>query len=142
MIDVRRTWLQSGRLGEPFYFGDQDVLNAMVAAHLKADEIMMLEHRLAPHPPFAGLGLVDKAGLVCHYPDGTRPFMLHHTHAKPWLKAMRTSMYSMLLSRLLLAPDVALRLRPDQLPLRLREGWLAGADRSRPVLRSAFHVRR
>jgi hypothetical protein len=143
-VDVRRTWLQGGRLFEPFYFGDQDVLNAIVAARLEADEIITLEHRLAPHPPFAGLRLVDRESMLCRYPDDVQPFVLHHTGAKPWLNATRINVYSLLLSRLLLAPDVAVRLEPDQLPVRLREGWLAGADRSRANAQALlyFHARR
>src|SRR5262249_17533418 len=30
-VDVHRTWHRNGRLSDPFYFGDQDVLNAIVA---------------------------------------------------------------------------------------------------------------
>jgi hypothetical protein len=143
-LDVQRTWLQKGTLFEPFYFGDQDVLNAIVAAELAPEEVVTLEHRLAPHPPFPGLRLVDTDALLCRYPDGVRPFVLHHVLAKPWLKATQTNVYSLLLPRLLLAPDVALRLEPDQLPLRLREGWLAHADRSRANVQAFvyFHARR
>jgi hypothetical protein len=130
-VDPQRTWLEKGGLSEPFYFGDQDVINAILVAYLEADEITMLEHRLAPHPPFDALGLVDRDRRLCRYPDGVRPFLLHHVLAKPWLKATRLNVYSSLLPRLLLAPDVALRLEPEQLPLRLREGWLARVDRRR-----------
>jgi hypothetical protein len=130
-VDIRRTWLGTGTLSDPFYFADMDVFNAVAAAQLKPDEIVTVEHRLAPHPPFADLLLVDKRSLLCRYSDGARPFLLHHVLAKPWLTATRSNIYSQMLSRLLLAPDVALRLTPDQLPLRLREGWLAAADRGR-----------
>src|SRR5439155_27337070 len=123
----------------PFYFADQDVFNAILAADLEPDEIMMVEHRFAPHPPFRGLRLVDRGRLVCRYPDGARPFLLHHVLAKPWLKATRSNIYSLLLSRLLLAPDVALRLEPRQLPLRLREGCLAAGDRGRANMQAFVH---
>jgi hypothetical protein len=62
--------------------------------------------------------------------------LLHHFLAKPWLKATRSNIYSLLLPRLLLAPDVALRLEPEQLPLRLREGRLAATDRGRANLQA------
>jgi hypothetical protein len=130
-VGLEQTRYGKGGLSDPFYFADQDVLNAIVAARLEQGEIMALEQRLAPHPPFGGLRLVDRESLVCRYPDGVQPFLLHHVLGKPWLKATRTSIYSLLLSRLLLASDVALRLEPGQLPLRLRAGWLAGADRER-----------
>jgi hypothetical protein len=130
-VDVRRTWLGSGTLADPFYFADMDVFNAVAAAQLQPEEILTFEHRLAPHPPFPDLALVDKHRLVCRYPDGARPFLLHHVLGKPWLQATRMNLYAALLPRLLLAPDVALRLAPEQVPLRLREGWLAAADRGR-----------
>jgi hypothetical protein len=139
-VDAQRTWHGDGRLSEPLYFGDQDVLNALVAAHFAPEEIMIVEHRLAPFPPFPELSLVDEQRLVCLYDDGAQPFLLHHILAKPWLKTTRTTIYSLLLSRLLLAPDVALRLRPEQLPLRLREGRLAAADRRRANLQALVYA--
>jgi hypothetical protein len=143
-VGIQGTRWGKGRLSDPFYFADQDVLNAIVAAELEPDEIRFVEHRLAPHPPFTDLCLIDRDRLLCHYPDGARPFVLHHILAKPWLKATRTTIYSLLLPRLLLAPDVALRLPPDQLPLRLREGWLANADRGRANAQAFFfsHARK
>lgn len=140
MIDVRRTRYGTAKLSDPFYFADQDVLNAIVAARLEPNEITMMEHRLAPLPPFAGLQLVDRDRLLCQYPDGARPFLLHHILAKPWLKPTRSNVYSLLLPRLLLAPDVAVRLEPKQLPLRLREGWLAAADRGRANVQAFAHT--
>jgi hypothetical protein len=133
-VDARKTWHAKGRLSYPLYFGDQDVLNAVLCAHFQPHEIVMLDHRLAPYPPFPGLRLVDEQRLVCRYSDCTEPFLLHHILAKPWLKATRTTIYLQLLRRLLLAPDVVLRLEPSELPLRLREGRLAAIDRHRADL--------
>jgi hypothetical protein len=130
-VDIRRTCLGRGTLMDPFYFPDMDVFNAIVSAHLEPDEVLAYEHRLAPHPPFAELALIDKRRLVCRYPDGTQPFLLHHILDKPWLKPTRANAYSRLLPRLLLAPDVSLRLEPELLPVRLREGWLAAGSRVR-----------
>jgi hypothetical protein len=130
-IDIRHSLYGNATLGDPFYFADQDVVNAVVAAEFTDDEILILEHRLAPVPPFPGLRLEDEVGLLCRYDDGARPFMLHHIMAKPWLAATRSTIYSRLLTRLLLAADVAVRLEPEELPLRLREGHLAAADRRR-----------
>jgi hypothetical protein len=138
-VDAQRTWHGKGRLSGPLYFGDQDVLNALMATHFEPEEMMILEHRLAPFPPFPGLRLIDERRILCRYADGTQPFLLHHILAKPWLKTTRTTVYSLLLPRLLLAPDVALRLEPDQLPLRLREGRLAVADRRRANLQALIY---
>jgi hypothetical protein len=142
-VGIEGTRYGKARMSDPFYFADQDVLNATVAAELAPDEVAILDHRLAPHPPFAGLRLLDRERLLCDYSDGARPFLLHHILAKPWLKATRTNVYSLLLPRLLLAPDVPLRLEPEQLPLRLREGWLGDLDRRRANAQAFFffHLR-
>jgi hypothetical protein len=130
----------SAKLEDPFYFADQDVLNAVLAARFGDEELLMLEHRLAPHPPFRGLRLEDGNRLLCRYADGEQPYLLHHVLAKPWLAPTRTTVYSRLLSRLLLRPDVPLRIDPDELPLRLRDGTLAavarGAAHSGTVMRT------
>ena len=121
----------SARLSDPFYFADQDVVNAVIAARVGDEVLDIREHRLAPHPPFRALALQNPADLRCQYPDGARPFLLHHTMEKPWLGACRTSPYSTLLSRLLIGEDLVVPLDPRTLPLRLREGRLASADRYR-----------
>jgi hypothetical protein len=130
-LDLALTLYGRARLSDPFYFADQDVLNAILAAHFEPDELRTLENRLAAMTPFDGLRLIDRERLVCRYADGTQPFLLHHILEKPWLKPTRSNVYSLLLPRLLLAPDVELRLEPRQLPPRLRDGWLARADRTR-----------
>jgi hypothetical protein len=133
-----------GRLDDPFYFADMDVLNAILSAHLAVDEIATIEHRLAPVPPFPDLRLRDPRRLVCEYSDGVQPFFLHHILGKPWLNTTRTSIYTTLLTRLLLAPDVAVRLPTRDVPLRLRQGRLAAVDRTRADLqtRILFHTTR
>lgn len=121
-------------LSEPFYFGDQDVLNALL---MRPDgpPLVRLEHRLAPHPPFDQLRLVDAERLECRYPDGARPYFLHHTIAKPWLRPTRSTVYSTLLTRLLLGADLVAELEDGDVPLRLRRGWPAA------VARTQAHVR-
>jgi hypothetical protein len=130
-VDVDRTILRRGKLSDPFYFADMDVFNAVVSSRIEPHEIVMLENRFAAVPPFRDLELIDRERLLVRYPNGERPFLLHHIMAKPWLKPTRTNLYSLLLPRVLLAPDVALKLEPEQVPLRLREGWSANADRRR-----------
>jgi hypothetical protein len=139
-VDLQDTRYGKARLSDPFYFADQDVLNAVLAGHFEIEELMIADHRLAPHYPFPGLDLVDATGLVCRYGDGAEPSLLHHILAKPWLKATRTTVYSLLLPRLLLAPDVALRLEPSQLPLRLRQGRLAAGDRRRAHVQTLIYA--
>ena len=74
---------------DPFYFADQDALNAILASSLvRPDEVRALSHRLAPHPPFPGVEIVDEERLVVTG-GGDGPFALHHIQRKPWLSACR-----------------------------------------------------
>jgi hypothetical protein len=114
---------------QPFKYPDQDVLNAVLAAHLKDEAIEVVEHRLGPTQPFARLRLRDVRSLDCSYPDGARPYLLHHLYAKPWLAWTPTNPYTRLLPRLLLGDDVPVPLRPDEVPLRLRRGLVGEALR-------------
>jgi hypothetical protein len=128
-IDLDRTWVGAGSEADPLYFLDQDVINAVIRARLEPGRVAEYDARLAPIPPFSGLRLEDAAALRCRYEDGAEPFLLHHASRKPWLVRMRANVYSRLLTRLLLGDDVALRLDPGQLPLRLRDGGAATAAR-------------
>jgi hypothetical protein len=123
-------------LSDPFYFGDQDVLNPLAGAYLSPDQIMLLPHWLAPVPPFTGLRLDDAAALICRYTDGVSPFLLHHITSKPWLSATPRNAYARLLPRLLLRPDLAIRLDPGDVPVRLRDGRVAAAERLRASIQA------
>lgn len=127
----RTRYAHRARLSDDFYFADQDVVNAVLSALLGDDEIDVRPHRLAPHPPFTGVRLSNRHGVLCEYDDAAAPYFLHHTMAKPWLQATPSSVYSELLTRLLLEDDVEIRLRPRDLPLRLRPGRLGLVDRRR-----------
>lgn len=126
-IEDARTWIAGGEpaaepAAEPLFFADQDVINAVAMARLEPGQVVALETRLAAIPPFAGLRLRDRGRLRCAYGDGSEPFLLHHYFRKPWLVRLRSNPYSRLMSRLLFAPDVRLRLDPRSLPPRLRPG--------------------
>ena len=128
--DLARSMVTPGMdPGYPLYFLDQDIANAVSSSLLPPGTLRVLEHRLTPHPPFSGVALLDAARLECAYPDGLRPFALHHIQTKPWLTDVVPTVYSQLLPRLLLAEDVAIRLRPEMLPLRLRTGFAAEVAR-------------
>lgn len=128
-IDRRGTWLEEGEEGNPLYYLDQDVLNAVISAQLGDEEIVALDQRLSANPPFDGLRVVDRSRLCCEYRDGTRPYVLHHIARKPWLVPMRRSVFSRLFTRLVLGPDVTLPLEPSSLPLQLRTGTAAAWHR-------------
>jgi hypothetical protein len=129
-IDTTRTWLNPSAPEYAFYFGDQDVWNAVFAARLAPNELLVFEQRLAVHPPFPRLRLYDDQTLDCRYPDGAVPFFLHHVGEKPWLAQTRPNIYSKLLPRLLLGDDLTLRLDRSEVPWRLREHATGEAGRA------------
>ncbi|MEX2556610.1 MAG: hypothetical protein WEB06_13410 [Actinomycetota bacterium] len=140
-VDVDRTLIAKGTSEYPFYYVDQDVLNAFLAT-FPVETLELLDHRLAPFPPFAGLSIVDEASLRCSYQDGEEPFVLHHVLKKPWIAPTRWNIYSHLLARLLLGQDVALPLRRDELPLRAdREACVAREAPKRRACRSRSDAR-
>lgn len=121
-VDIEAGYFGRNVPGYPFIFPEQDVLNAILCTRVGPDRVLTLAHRLTATPPFRGLGLEDPRSLRCAYADGTSPYVLHHYARKPWLTPMRSSVYSRLLTRLVLGEDVRVRLSPDELPLRLRRG--------------------
>jgi hypothetical protein len=129
-IDVSRSMLHGGTSAYPFYFPDQDVWNAVFATRTMPHELVVLDQRLAPHPPFDGLrqGHEDE---VCRYDDGTEPYLLHHVGRKPWLGATPANLYAQLLPRYLLASDLPLRLPESAVPARFRHGPRGRIERRR-----------
>jgi hypothetical protein len=121
-VDVSRTMRGGANAQSPFYYADQDVVNAVLASGGFETALAVQPSRAAPHPPFAGLELVDANRLTCVYRNGGSPLVLHHVGRKPWLHATQPNVYSRLLPRLWLAPDVPLRLDPELVPSRFRSG--------------------
>jgi hypothetical protein len=114
----------------PFFFADQDVLNAVLATGIDPDGVQVLDRRLEATVPFTGLRVVDEEALRCAYEDGTEPHVVHHLSAiKPWLEPTTPGVYTQLLLRLLLGRDVAIPTPQRDLPLHLRPGVIAGARR-------------
>jgi hypothetical protein len=128
-VDFDRTFWRANVPDYPFLYGDQDVFNAILATRTDRDRVTALPNHLVPNPPFKGLRVIDEAALRCAYRDGTQPYGIHNFYRKPWLVPTRSSQYSRLLTRLLLAPDVPLRLDRRELPLRLRTGTAASLAR-------------
>jgi hypothetical protein len=140
-IDFSQTLYGGGPANAPFLYYDQDLLNAVLAGPA-SPEVVALAHQLAPHPPFKRLTLVDERRLVCRYPDGTEPYVLHHVLAKPWTAHTRTNIYSSLLRRLLFAADVELQLQPERVPLRLRNSRAAAVARLNSGFRASLREKR
>ena len=107
--------------GHPFFFADQDVLNAVLASEIDPHEIETLDRSAEAITPFSGLKVVDEATLRCAWEDGTEPYVIHHyLTTKPWLKPTYDGPYSRLLRRLLARGDVAVRVPRRQIPFHLR----------------------
>jgi hypothetical protein len=143
-VDFDQTFWRRNVPDYPFLYGDQDVLNAILASERVAPErFEALEHRLAPTPPFGSLRVLDEASLRCAYPDGTEPYAVHHFATKPWLEPTHHGVYSRLLRRALIGPGLEVAVDQAELPLRLREGFLALLDRKRVNASEQFrwHVR-
>jgi hypothetical protein len=112
----------------PFFYPEQDVLNAILATEVDPRCVEVLDRRSEADPPFAGLRVVDEHTLRCAYRDGTQPYVLHHFALKPWLERTFHSPYARLLRRLLIFSDVPVRIPEGEVPLRLRTGaraWVA-----------------
>jgi hypothetical protein len=131
-VDFDFTYARRNVPHYPFLFVDQDVLNAILASRVEPDQIIALDIRLAPNVPFRGLSLIHEDTLRCAYDDGTEPYVLHHIERrKPWRGPMYRDIYSRMLARLLLRDDVAVKVPDGELPLRMRTGLLARAERAR-----------
>jgi hypothetical protein len=130
-VEISRTLFGEAEADYPFLYPEQDVLNAILCTVIDDGAVARLPNQLGPNPPFAGLELIDVGSLRVAYADGTRPYVLHHFHRKPWIEPIYHGLYSRLLARLLLGDDVAVRVPPEMVPLRLRGGPLARAERAR-----------
>jgi hypothetical protein len=147
-IDLDRSMVGHGTPEDPFYFPDQDALNAILASDVvRPEEVGVLDHALAPHPPFRGVRIVDANRLRVVRDDGSEPFALHHIQRKPWLAPLDSTPYSQLLPRLWFADDLPLRLQPGDVPLRFRGAWTGRvaaryASASRSAERARVNARR
>jgi hypothetical protein len=156
---LRRWWETCGRIPpeqvftgveNPFFFADQDALNALIASEVPADAIEILpEEEQCFHDGLLETDVLDPRTLKCSFRGG-RPRILHYGLApKPWEGGawlrIRDDAYIRLLPRLLFGADVPLRLRPRAVPIWLRPG-LAGRASVRVLdllhggLRAAAHA--
>jgi hypothetical protein len=123
----------------PFYFADQDVLNAVLATEVDPGQLEVLDRRAEAITPFTGLRVVDARTLRCAYEDGAEPFAVHQfLPTKPWLEPSAPGIYSTLLRRLLRGSDVAVRVPKRELPAHLRSNLMGKAAE----LASMFRDRR
>jgi hypothetical protein len=112
---------------DPVGFNEQDTLNALLMSEVPEGALLSLPHQQAPHwADRDDVELVDVGTLRCRV--GQSPtFFLHSTgipkpwQPKGWLRR-RFAAFDRLLTRVLTADDVPLRLRPLDVPPWLRPG--------------------
>jgi hypothetical protein len=130
-VDYERSYFGADEPGYPFLYLDQDILNAVLSTRVEPERVVTLDKRLAPTPPFRRLRVTGADGLRSAYDDGTEPYVIHQFVRKPWLEPMYHGIYSRLLSRLWLTPDVPVKLPESEVPLRMRNGLVARLERRR-----------
>jgi hypothetical protein len=109
--------------------GDQDPLNALLMTKVPKEDLELLPEEEAPagYPLWRGwIQVTNVKRLSCQY-HGHQTTLLHSAGSpKPWIGRgwfrVRRNAYNRLLSRVLLGPDVAIPLKPDELPIWLRRG--------------------
>jgi hypothetical protein len=139
-----------GRFEQPFWAGDQDVLNAILASEVPEGAVAELpEHEEAYPEDLLEVEVVDERTLACEL-HGRPTAILHYAlgpkawEPKAWLR-VRDDAYVRLLPRLLFGEDVAVRLAPESVPLWLRTGapgraFVGGAEFVHGRLRSIAHA--
>jgi hypothetical protein len=115
------THYDGGRTSSPFYFADQDLINAYLMSVPEPESVIRLSKALSPIPPFSGIRRIGD--IHCVGPAGLEPYFLHHILNKPWLRPTRRNVYVDVLQAALWAPDAAIRLEPRDVPPRLRPSW-------------------
>ena len=99
--------------------------------------VLPAKESVVREPPYRRLRLTAVDRLECAYPDGERPYLLHQFVRKPWLEPMYHGVYSRLLRRLLVGPDLAVRVPADAVPARWRSGLPASLRRMAASVRDA-----
>jgi hypothetical protein len=119
------TLVAASEYDQPFWGGDQDAINALLMSEVDAEAVVELPQEEGPSPELLhDVRVLDERTLECEL-RGHRPYLLHYWGGpKPWMRnafirASRDA-YVRLMPRLLLEPDVPVRLEPAELPLWLR----------------------
>jgi hypothetical protein len=115
--------------GDPLFWGDQDVLNAILMSEVEQSRISFLDAGLVgvSHWPYYDRGskIVNRRTLAVAE-DGRAQVILHYwDHPKPWMPGARTKLTSEafveLTARLLTADDVPVSLPSSIVPVWLRD---------------------
>ena len=130
-------------VGSPYYFPDQDALNALLMSEIPPDRLHVLPKTTAP--AFGDLKrtrIVDARSLASTM-NGHATALLHNAGpVKPWDPAkwyrLQRNAYLKLLPRVLFADDVPVRIRPEDVPSWLHEGAGPRAQRAGLTVISEF----
>ena len=131
---------RGGRIDDPMWAGDQDVLNALLMSEVPVGAVEVGRDDEEVHCHVAGeVRVLDERTLEVEK-HGTRVTLLHHSLApKPWApdgwRKLQENAYVQLAPRVLFGDDVPLRLDPSLVPAWLRPGPMTPAARRLAVLR-------
>jgi hypothetical protein len=143
LVPTERTRAGGAPRTDPLWDGDQDALNAILMSEVPPGAVELLPVTEGPHEYSARrrVAIRDYERLDCEL-DGVRTLLIHSAgEPKPWVRAAWGTAtwrdgYAALLPRLLLAPDVEVRLSRHELPI-----WLRPGRRSRAAARALDAVR-
>ena len=126
-----------GRFEQPFWAGDQDVLNAILSSEIPEEALAELPEDGEAYPEeLLETVVVDERTLRCEL-RGHPTTILHYSlgpkawERKAWVR-LRDDAYMRLLPRLLFADDVTVRLEPKSVPF-----WMRPGRRARTFVRGA-----
>lgn len=135
MIPAWGTRAGGSRYEDPYWDGDQDALNAVLMSETPPEALFELPRKLVPSTlrELRRTRIVELRSAACTH-RGRRCLMLHKGGSpKPWERGaalnVRRNAFTRLLPRVLSAPDVALPLPPESVPI-----WLRRSRGSRAVL--------
>jgi hypothetical protein len=124
---------------DPFLWGDQDVLNALLMSEVATERVAVLDpaHVGVTEWPDEARAVVEDRRTLRTSEDG-RPLALIHywDFPKPWMpgawKQLRSPAYADLMARLLSADDVPVRLPASSVPRWLRDDLVGRVARQGP----------
>jgi Glycosyl transferase family 8 len=128
-IPVERTMPAGARSTDPFAFGDQDVMNALLMTVVPRERVVGLPEEECPSPELLPrVKVLDERRLACRLRDRS-PYLLHYWggpkpwHPRAWARVRRDA-YVRLIPRLLYDVDAPVPVAPGEVPRWLRPGRL------------------